>query len=124
MDVAATLPASAQTLFSLLTDTKAWPQWGPSVRDVRSPTRFVQAGTRGHVLTPLGLWIPFHVTTLLPGVSWHWRVLGLPATGHRVEPITPDSARVVFEIPALAAPYALVCREALSRLDAIVRVQG
>lgn len=120
MDVDATLHAPAETLFSLLTDTHAWPTWGPSVRDVRSPTRFVEAGTRGQILTPLGLWIPFHVTDFVPGRSWHWRVLGLPATGHRVEPLTPTSCRVVFELPALARPYALVCREALTRLEAMI----
>ncbi|EMA52225.1 SRPBCC family protein [Halococcus salifodinae] len=113
------IDATPDVAWSLLTDTHRWPEWGPSIVGVTSENRFVQAGTRGHVRTIGGLELPFRVTECA-NRRWAWRVAGVPATGHRVEPLGAG-CRAVFEVPPLAAPYALVCRRALASIDRLAR---
>lgn len=113
VDVARVIDASAADAWSLLVDTERWVEWGPSITRVESASRWLRAGSRGRVRTVLGLWLPFEVTRFEEGRAWSWRVRGLVATGHRVEPLGPCRCRVVFEVPRLAWPYALVCRRAL-----------
>lgn len=115
-DVTATLDVPAAVAWRLLTDTHAWPQWGPSVRAVDSPQRFISAGTRGRVQTTLGLWLTFEITDWEEGRAWAWRVAGIPATGHRVTTVTESSCRVAFTIPHWAPFYVPVCRIALRRI--------
>ena len=62
LEVSANIASSAAVAWRLLTDTHAWPQWGPSVRAVDAPTRVITAGTRGRVQTTVGLWVPFEIT--------------------------------------------------------------
>jgi hypothetical protein len=112
----AQIRAPAPVAWGLLTDTHAWPQWGPSVRAVDSPTRFIGAGTQGRVQTALGLWIPFEITDWEEGCYWHWRVAGIRATGHRVTPSTADHCTVTFTVPSWAPFYIPVCSVALSRI--------
>ena len=45
--------------------------------------------------------------------AWSWTVAGIPATGHRVIPVTETSSRVAFTIPRWAPFYVPVCRAAL-----------
>lgn len=93
----------------------------------------IAPGTRGTVRLVGGLSLPFEIETCSDG-RWTWRVCGLRATGHRVEPapidtgdggdtedVRPERCRAVFEIPVLAAPYAVVCLRALSHLDYLAR---
>lgn len=109
--------APAERAWDLLTDTTRWPEWGPSVAAVDAPTRYIQQGTRGHVeLARVGLRVPFEVTACDP-YRWTWDVAGLPATGHAVTPRGPDRCRVAFEVPLAGAGYAVVCREALVRIE-------
>ena len=108
--------APAAVAWRLLTDTEAWPRWGPSVRAVDAPARHIGPGTRGRVLTALGLWLPFEITRWQPGVRWDWRVAGIPATGHVVAAVGPSRCRVTFTIPAWGPLYVPVCRAALRRL--------
>jgi hypothetical protein len=117
MDVAAELRARPEVAWALLADTSRWPEWGPSVTGVRAPRRHVEPGLRGSVRTLAGVWLSFEITEVVPGRAWRWRVAGIAATGHRVEPVDGGRCRVVFEVPAWAAPYALVCRLALRRLS-------
>ena len=119
LEVAATLDSPAAVAWRLLTDTHAWPQWGPSVRAVAAPTRFITAGTRGRVQTTPGLWLPFAITDWEEGRAWAWRVAGVPATGHRVTPLTAHTCRVAFTIPRWAPFYVPVCRLALRRLEVL-----
>lgn len=98
-----------------------WPTWGPTITAVEPATGEVEAGQSGRVRTPVGGWLPFTVETVDPGRRWTWRVAGVPATGHRVEPLGPASTRLVFEVPWWAAPYLVVCRRALPRLAATAR---
>jgi hypothetical protein len=115
-EVAANLDAPAAVAWALLTDTHAWPQWGPSIRAVDAPLRFISAGTRGRVQTTVGLWLPFEVTAWEECRAWAWRVGGVPATGHCVIPMTATSCRVAFTIPRWAPFYIPVCRVALGRI--------
>lgn len=106
--------APRDAVWRALRDTHRWPDWGPSVRAVDCPDRYVRAGSTGHVTAVGGLRVPFEVTTCRDG-RWTWDVAGLPATGHRVT--ATDPAIAAFEVPLAAAPYAAVCRRALPRLD-------
>jgi hypothetical protein len=123
LEIAATLDTSATVAWQLLTDTRAWPQWGPSVRAVDAPQRFISAGTRGRVQTTVRLWVPFEITDWEEGRAWSWRVGGTPATGHHVIPVTATSSRVAFTIPRWAPFYLPVCRLALRRLAALARIE-
>ena len=116
LEVNATLDAPAAVAWALLTDTHAWPQWGPSVRSVDAPQRFITAGTRGRIQTTPGIWLPFEITDWEEGRAWSWRVGGIPATGHHVTPVTATSCRVTFTIPSWAPFYVPVCMIALRRL--------
>lgn len=74
LQVTATIDAPAAVAWALLTDTHAWPHWGPSVRKVDAPARLIAAGipATGHRVTPTGpqrcdltftipSWAPFYV---------------------------------------------------------------
>ena len=115
LDVAATFTAPAVDAWRLLTDTRTWPQWGPTVTAVDTEPTVIGPGSTGRLRTPGGLWLPFTITTFDPGSRWSWRVAGIPATGHRVE-ATDRGCRIVFEVPRFSAPYTVVCRVALRRM--------
>ncbi|MFB6152404.1 MAG: SRPBCC family protein [Haloarculaceae archaeon] len=114
--------APPDDVWTLLTDTERWPEWGPSVSDVRSEDRFVTEGTTGRVQVVRGPWVPFAVDTCAD-YRWTWSVARIPATGHRVEPVE-EGTRVAFEIPVVAAGYALVCRWALDRIQRIAESES
>lgn len=122
MDVARTVNAPCEAVWSLLTDTEQWPRWGPSVTAVRCAERFIRDGSRGAVRTPAGIWLPFEITGFSPMRHWRWRVAGLPATGHRVEPRQDGTCRLVFEVPLLAAPYGAICLLAAARIARLLEV--
>ena len=128
--VARRIDAPAGTVWSILTDTECWPEWGPSIAAVESSDRVIRAGSRGHVetvgpgallpgLPGSGLRVPFRVTTCAD-YRWTWRVAGIPATGHRVESVR-KGCRAAFEIPLPAAAYAPVCRRALVAIEHLAR---
>jgi len=79
---------------------------------------------RGRVQSAAGLWLPFAITHWEPGRAWSWRVAGVPATGHRVDPLGPRRCRVSFLIPRWAPFYRPVCRLALRRLAARAGCSG
>jgi hypothetical protein len=115
--VSRAIEVPADRAFETLRDTETWPDWGPSVRAVDCPTRFVEAGTRGRVrVAAAGVWVPFEVTSCRD-YRWTWRVARVPATGHVVEPLAAGRCRVGFEVPPLAAPYVAVCKVALERIE-------
>jgi hypothetical protein len=121
LEVIGPINAPATFAWRLLTDTHAWPHWGPSVRAVDAPHRYINAGMRGRVQTTPGLWLPFAITGWEEGRSWAWRVGGVPATGHIVSATGPDTCRITFTIPAWAPFYVPVCRKALTKLAALAR---
>lgn len=112
--------ASAERVWRLITDTRTWPRWGPSVRAVDSPQRFIHAGLAGRICTPIGLWVPFTIETFRPNRNWDWRVGGLAATGHRVEAIDENRCQLYFDVPIWAAGYGIVCRLALNRIQRLL----
>lgn len=116
--VSRVIPADRDAVWDLLCDTQRWPEWGPSVSDVRSSERVIDQGTTGKVQVAGGPWVPFEIVTC-EDYRWTWRVAKIPATGHRVE-AAPRGCRVVFEIPLAAAGYAVVCERALSRIEDLV----
>jgi hypothetical protein len=107
-------------IWELLTDTTAWPQWGPSVKTVECRDRFIRQGTKGRVKTAAGFWLPFIINGYEEGRFWSWKVAGIPATGHRVEPQEDGNCQLTFEVPLLTAPYAYICKIALERIAGIL----
>jgi hypothetical protein len=119
--VSRTLGATVDRVWRLIIDTQMWTQWGPSVRAVQCQDRFVREGSVGRIQTPLRIWVPFVVDRFEPFSYWDWRVAGIPATGHRVEPEGGRRCRLSFTFPTWAAPYAFVCQLALKRIDRLLR---
>ena len=107
-------------IWELLTDTATWPRWGPSVKAVECGNRFIRQGTEGRVKTAGGIWLPFIITGFDEGRFWSWKVAGIPATGHRLEPRGDGLCQLTFEVPLLAAPYAYICKIALDRIAGIL----
>ena len=121
--VSRVVDATAEDAWEVLTDTTQWPAWGPTVAAVDCPSRSIAAGTSGRVrLTAVGLWVPFEVDSYVDTDSekrWTWVVAGVPATGHRVDPLD-GQCRVSFEVPLVAAGYVPVCRRALDAIATLV----
>ncbi|MFB6299818.1 MAG: SRPBCC family protein [Halobacteriales archaeon] len=118
MDVIRRIEASREAVWQILTDTRRWPDWGPSVRAVESSDTRIETGTTGRLRTIGGLRVRFHITTCAD-YRWTWRVARIPATGHRVERLDPDTCRGVFEVSLLAAGYVPVCKRALSSIESL-----
>ena len=116
------IAAEAPVVWDIVTDTRRWPEWGPTVKAVDYPTTHIHAHSTGWVKTALGAWLFFRVTSFEPGRYWKWRVSGIPATGHRVEPLAPQACLLTFEVPSVAAPYLTVCKKAADRIAAIAEV--
>ena len=111
------IDAPAELLWHLLVTPERWPSWGPTVRGAALEDARMQLAGEGTVTTTLGLTLPFEVTAYDEGARWAWRVGGVSATDHVVEPLGPNRCRVGFGVPWPAAPYLLVCRIALGRID-------
>lgn len=108
--------APASEAWDLLSRPARWSEWSPSISDVECEDEQLASGTSGRVKPVAGPWLPFEVDALRPGCEWSWRVAGLPATRHRVNPLGADRCRVELGVPLPAAPYLAVCSTALARL--------
>lgn len=120
MKVSRIIEARADAVWQVLIDTRLWPEWGPSVKAVESPQRYIAAGVEGRIKTFFGIWLPFEITAFEAPTFWHWNVAGLPATGHHVIPLDKSGCELIFEIPYGALPYAAVCRRATSCIAHLV----
>lgn len=115
------IAAPPSAVWEVLVDLEAWPKWGPSVSGARLDPPHTELGMHvtGRVQTPLGFAVPFVVTEFEPGRHWAWKVAGVPATHHRVEPVG-DHTRAAMSVPLWAVPYLTVCAIGLSRIDRLV----
>jgi len=120
ISVSRKIDASAERVWDLITDTKRWPEWGPSVRAVECSERRIRQHSQGRVQTALGFWAPFVVTEFVAEHYWAWQVFSVRATGHRVEPLDQCCCKLSFDMPLAAAPYGLICRLALARIAGLV----
>ncbi len=118
------LDAPADVVWRLLIDPEHWPSWGPSVRRAVVDGPVIERGATGTVTTVGGVTLPFEITDYDEGTRWAWKVAGLPATDHTVEPVGPGRSRVGFGVPWPAGPYLAVCRLALARLEDAARGGG
>ncbi len=111
------IAAPPSAVWDLLVDLDAWPQWGPTVRGATldDPYTALALHATGTVQTSLLVALPFVVTEFDPGREWAWKVAGIPATRHRVDPLG-DGARASIAVPVWAAPYLSVCAIALRRI--------
>jgi hypothetical protein len=116
--------ASAEVLWQILTDTAQWVHWGPSIRKVECSERNIRQGSKGRVQTTLGFWLSFEVTEYMHEQYWAWRVSGIPATGHRIEPLSDKMCRLTFEVPVFAVPYVGICAIAVKRISCIAENKG
>jgi hypothetical protein len=112
--------APAATVWRLITDTHAWPRWGPTVLAVDCPERFIQADSKGRVRTSAGIWLPFAIDRFEPPQYWDWRVGGITATGHQVIPLDRQRCELAFSVPFWAVGYGMVCRAALKRIERLL----
>jgi len=112
-------PASPLLVWNLITDTTQWPRWGPTVKRVQSPERFIRKGSSGKVLTAFGIWLTFDIDKYENGSFWSWKVASTRATGHRIQP-TKRGCILWFEVPIIAAPYILICQLALNRIQILL----
>lgn len=115
------IAAPPSAAWGVLVDLDAWPRWGPTVSAGRLDPAYTELGLHatGVVQTAVRFSVPFEVTEFEPGRHWAWKVAGIPATHHRVEPVG-DCARVSMAVPWWAGPYLAVCALALQRIDAIL----
>ena len=121
MEVVIDIDAPVEAVWELLIDTRRWPEWGPSVTAVDCRERFIRSGTVGRFRIPVGIWVPFVITDFEPLHQWCWRVAGVPATFHLVIPLGPDRTRLIFKLPGIAFPYAVVCRRAGQRIARLLK---
>ncbi len=112
------IAAPPSVVWNLLVDLDAWPQWGPSVSAawLDAPYARLESNVTGTVRTSFGVTVPFTVTEFEPGRRWAWKVAGIPATHHRIEPVGNQS-RASMAVPWWAAAYLSVCAIALRRID-------
>jgi hypothetical protein len=109
--------ASSTVIWDVITDTAKWPRWGPTVKKVEFPDRFIYKGAAGRVLTALNVWLPFNIIEFEDARYWYWKIASVGATGHRIRAIGDGSCDLWFEVPLFAAPYASICQIALNRIE-------
>lgn len=105
-----------EVVWDVISRLEHWPAWGSTITAVEPSSGRVQPGLTGRVKTVAGPWLSFEVTDVTEGESWDWRVAGIPATGHRVEP-TEEGSRVTFTAPIWAPFYLPVLIRALRRIE-------
>jgi uncharacterized protein YndB with AHSA1/START domain len=119
LSVSRHIDASAEAVWTILCDTDAWPQWGPTVSGGEIDGDGLILGATGRVRTPIGVALPFTITEFEPGRRWTWAVAGVPATSHAVEP-DDSGCRASMSAPWWAPAYLPVLVIALQRIDRMV----
>jgi len=114
------IECSPEDAWHVLTDTRLWPVWGPSVRRVHCDQRLIGPGSTGRVKSALGMWVPFTITEYRYQHSWAWRIGPFQATGHNLKKRDGSSCTVAFDMPWWAAPYLVICLVALRRIKRLL----
>ena len=112
-----TISEPSHKVWEILTNTKYWPIWGPSIQSVAPSDTKIILGTQGSVKTILGFHVTFVITKFKEQNVWDWDTCGLPVTGHTIRPINSQCTEVIFDLPVLLAPYALFCWIALRKIN-------
>jgi hypothetical protein len=116
------IAAPSEAVWNILTALDAWPRWGPTVAGAElaepGPLRL---GSLGKVWTSIGVPLPFEITDFETGRTWAWKVAGVPATAHGVEP-AGEGCRATMSVPIWAPVYLTVCALALKRIDQMATV--
>jgi uncharacterized protein YndB with AHSA1/START domain len=120
LSVSRHIDAPAEAVWKVLVDTDVWPQWGPTVAGAEIDGDGLTLGATGRVHTRVGVALPFEVTEFEPGHRWAWKVAGVSATAHAVEP-DGSGCRASMAVPWWAPAYLPVCAIALQRIDRMVR---
>lgn len=110
------IAAPPEAVWDLISRFEHWPSWGVSITSVEPSAGQVRAGATGRVRTVAGVWLPFEIIDVSDGQSWSWRVAGIAATGHRVEP-REEGCRVTFTAPKWAPFYRPVLARSLRLLS-------
>lgn len=111
------IEAPGRIVWDLLIDPEAWPNWGPIVCGADLRSERLHVGARGSVRTVLGVRVPFEITTCRDQEQWAWRVAGIRATDHSLVELGPGRCRAGIGVAWPAAPYLVLCRVALARLE-------
>lgn len=107
------------TVWSVITDVRCWPRWGPTVSMARvDGDAGLTSGARGRLTTVAGLSLPFEITEFVPRRSWAWKVAGVSATRHEVVGV-PGGCVLRFGAPVWATGYLPVLAVALPRIERI-----
>jgi hypothetical protein len=114
------IDAPCQLVWEFITDTTRWSSWGPSVSAVDCEDRYIKRGSRGRMRIPFRIWVPFLITEYEEKQYWSWSVWGIRATGHRTEYLGEDRCNLIFEVPALAAPYLIICWIAMRKIASLL----
>ena len=105
--------------WKVITDTRQWVDWGPSVSRVKCAQRYIQPSSIGSIRTVFGFWVPFTITVYEDPHFWSWRIGRFEATGHRLTVIDEKTCRLSFDLPWWVFPYAVICLVALGRISRI-----
>ncbi|THB72054.1 MAG: hypothetical protein D6B25_17555 [Desulfobulbaceae bacterium] len=111
------IASAAEIVWDCLTDTRLWKEWGPSVSEVVCDHQYIKQAVQGRIRTAMGFWVSFSISEYRHLSFWQWRVAGYRATGHTLETLGPQSCRLAFDMPLLAAPYLFICYLALRRIE-------
>lgn len=111
---------SEERLWQIITDTKLWSKWGPSVKTVVCESRHIHENSKGKIQTAVGLWVPFEITGFEKFHYWGWKVNGIEATEHYIEKLSDEKTRLSFSMPKWAAPYTFICWLALKRIKKLL----
>lgn len=113
------IDARPETVWDILTDTRIWPIWGPSLLAVDCNHRYIRLGSRGRVKTVFLLWLSFVVTEFRYCDFWSWQVGRQQATGHRLIKNRDGSCKLCFDMGWWAFAYIPICWRALYNIEKI-----
>lgn len=113
-----------EAVWSVITDVRCWPRWGPTVFDARlEGVGGLTSGSRGTITTVASVSLPFEITEYVSGRLWAWKVAGVNATRHEVIAV-PGGCTLSFGAPVWAIAYLPVLAVALPRIERIASEQA